>query len=199
MPDRDPHEARTDHGATDPVNAGTVLRGFGARRRMLLVIVTLLLMVFLAAPTTKIYLDQRAEIRSLEQSIEDNRTTRDELSDEVALWEDPAYVRQQARDRLLMVEPGQRSYLVVGADTMGDEAPESSAVQEEADRPAWADALWGSVMDAGWPEERTTPSQAENFPQLGGSSTDSTEEDSASDDSTSDQSTTDDADDSASE
>ncbi|KAA9394653.1 septum formation initiator family protein [Kocuria coralli] len=167
MPQRDSHDERTDQGAHEPFSAAALARGFGARRRMLLLIATVLLMVFLAAPTTKIYLDQRAEIRSLEQSISENQTARDDLQHEVSLWDDPAYVRQQARNRLLMVEPGERSYLVVGADSLGDEAPESSAVQEEADRPAWADALWGSVLDSGWPEQRTSPSQAENFPQLG--------------------------------
>lgn len=166
MPTRDSQDAQRTPGSPDPSISTTLARGFGARRRMLLVVVTVLMIVFLAAPTTKIYLDQRAEIRSLEQSIEERQTTRDELSQEVSMWEDPEYVKQQARDRLLMVEPGQRSYLVVGADTLGDQAPESSAVQEEADRAAWADALWGSVLDAGWPEERTGPSQAENFPQL---------------------------------
>ncbi|ROZ61960.1 septum formation initiator family protein [Kocuria soli] len=166
MPTRDFLDARTDDGSPEPLSAARLAGGFSARRRMLLAVVTVLLVVFLAAPTTKIYLDQRAEVRALEQSIAEKQAARDDLSTEVKLWEDPAYVRQQARERLLMVEPGQRSYLVVGADGLGTEAPKSSAVQEEADRPAWADALWGSVLDSGWPEERTAPSQAENFPQL---------------------------------
>lgn len=166
MPYGKDHSARTDP-ARQSLPAG-VLRGFGSRRRLLLVLVTFLLIVFLAAPTTKIYLDQRAEMQALEQSISENQTERDDLKRQVQLWEDPEYIRQQARERLLMVEPGQRSYLVVGGDTVGDQAPQSSAVQEEADRAAWADALWDSVLDAGWPQERTSPSQAENFPQLGG-------------------------------
>lgn len=162
-----------DHpsASTDPTRQSLpagVLSGFGSRRRLLLAVVTVLLIVFLAAPTTKIYLDQRAEIQTLQQSISENQSSRDDLKHQVQLWEDPEYIRQQARERLLMVEPGQRSYLVVGAEAVGDQAPQSSAIQEEADRAAWADALWGSVLDAGWPQERTSPSQAENFPQLGG-------------------------------
>ncbi|MDO5617541.1 FtsB family cell division protein [Kocuria sp.] len=168
MPTGDQRSART--ASTDSLSVARVARGFSARRRLLLVIVTILLIVFLAAPTTKIYLDQRAEINALQQNIAQTQTSRDELERQVKLWDDPEYVRQQARERLLMVEPGQRSYLVVGADAVGDQAPQSSAVQEEADRAAWADALWGSVLDAGWPQERTSSSQAENFPQLGGGS-----------------------------
>lgn len=166
MPPGDHPGASTDP-ARQSLSTG-VLSGFGSRRRLLLAVVTVLLIVFLAAPTTKIYLDQRAEIQALQQSISENQTARDDLKRQVQLWEDPEYIRQQARERLLMVEPGQRSYLVVGADTVGDQAPQSSAIQEEAGRAAWADALWGSVLDAGWPQERTSPSQAENFPQLGG-------------------------------
>lgn len=146
------------------------------RRRLLLAAATVLLIVFLAAPTTKIYLDQRAEISALERSIQQNQASRDALEHKVSLWEDPEYVRQQARQRLMMVEPGQRSYLVVGAESKGDQAPRSSAVQEEAAQAAWADALWDSVLDSGWPEERDGSEQAEHFPQLGDQATAETTE-----------------------
>lgn len=130
----------------------------------------MLLIVFLAAPTTKIYLDQRAEIIALERSIQQNQASRDDLEHKVSLWDDSEYVRQQARQRLMLVDPGQRSYMVVGADDIGQQAPRSSAVQEEADNAAWADAVWESVLDAAWPQQRGDTEHTEHFPQLGGES-----------------------------
>ena len=98
-------------------------------RRLLWVVAIVLFIVFLAAPTTKIYLDQQAEIAELEASIEEKSADRDALQDELELWENPDYVEQQAGERLMMVEPGQRSYLVVGADEVGRGAPVPAARQ----------------------------------------------------------------------
>ena len=56
----------------------------------------------------------------------------DELNDEVARWEDPAYIETQARERLYYVLPGDVSYLVVGdaGATVGEEqAPVSDEIQ----------------------------------------------------------------------
>ncbi|MDH5151902.1 FtsB family cell division protein [Kocuria palustris] len=133
-------------------------------RRLLWVVVIVLFIVFLAAPTTKIYLDQQAEIAELEASIEEKSADRDALQDELELWENPDYVEQQAGERLMMVEPGQRSYLVVGADEVGTGAADTSAVEESAGRPAWADALWGSLKDSAWPQR--DEDSADSFPEL---------------------------------
>ena len=45
------------------------------------------------------------------------RDANNQLKDSKNRWEDPVYVRSQARDRLFYVLPGEISYLVVGADT----------------------------------------------------------------------------------
>lgn len=135
------------------------------RRRMLWAVAIILFIVFLAAPTAKIYTDQQAEIAELETRIDQMTEDRDDLQDELDLWDNPDYVRQQAGERLMMVEPGQRSYLVVGADEVGSGAADTSAVEEAAGSPAWADALWGSVKDSAWPQR--THSGAGEFPELG--------------------------------
>lgn len=163
-------DSRTAGAEPAAVPAGR-LRRFTAsrgRRRLLIGVAIVLLMIFLVAPTAKIYLDQQAEINELEASIADQRATRDELREELERWEDPEYMKQQAADRLMMVEPGQRSYLVVGADEVGTGAPSSSAVEEQAGNPAWADSLWDSVQDSAWPERSDQGRDAESFPEIGG-------------------------------
>lgn len=156
-------QSTADRLGVDPSAGGSSAHGGGlrrfttsaARRRLLVAVATGLLMVCLAAPTTLIYLDQRSEIVQLEASIREKSAARDELRAELELWDDPEHVRQQAAQRLQMVEPGQRSYLVVGADEVAAGAPPSSAAVEEAGSPAWADALWESVKDSAWPQQRS--------------------------------------------
>lgn len=121
--------------------------------RFLVLTLVAVLIVFLAAPTTKIWLEQRAEIAALEESIAEMRAREDSLEQQVDQWSDETYVRQQARDRLLYVMPGERSYLVVGAEQMEGAVVDSSAAQVEAERPAWVDALWQSVVAAAHVDE----------------------------------------------
>jgi cell division protein FtsB len=131
-------------GGSTAVGAPTPARTFSGRLLVLTLVVVLI--VFLAAPTTKIYLEQRAEIAALESAIADMEEQQASLEDRVDQWSDETYVKQQARDRLLYVMPGERSYLVVGADEMAGEMVDSSAAQIEAEKPAWVDALWQSVV-----------------------------------------------------
>lgn len=53
--------------------------------------------------------DQQAKVEEAKQSLEDMKTERKR-------WEDPVYIRSQARDRLYYVMPGEVSYLVMDAN-----------------------------------------------------------------------------------
>ena len=138
---RDP---RPDGGGAGGTGSPTPARTFSGRFLVLTLVAVLI--VFLAAPTTKIWLEQRAEIAALEQAIAGMEAEQASLEDRVEQWSDETYVKQQARDRLLYVMPGERSYLVVGAEEMDGAAVDSSAAQIEAEKPAWVDALWQSVV-----------------------------------------------------
>ncbi|MGX5359331.1 FtsB family cell division protein [Kocuria sp. KH4] len=142
-------------GGSSAVGAPTPARTFSGRF-LLLTLVTVLI-VFLAAPTTKIWLEQRAEIAALEQSIADMEAEQASLQDRVDQWSDETYVKQQARDRLLYVMPGERSYLVVGAEEMEGAVVDSSAAQVEAEKPAWVDALWQSVVASAYEDAPAAP------------------------------------------
>lgn len=140
-------------GGSSAVQAPTPARHFSGR--FLVLTLVALLIVFLAAPTTKIYLEQRAEIAGIERAIADMQDEQASLEDRVDQWSDETYVRQQARDRLLYVMPGERSYLVVGADEMDGAVMDSSAAQLEAEKPAWVDALWQSVVASAYEDTRS--------------------------------------------
>ncbi|MGQ1798118.1 FtsB family cell division protein [Kocuria oceani] len=142
-------------GGSSAVGSPTPARTFSGR--FLLLTLVAVLIVFLAAPTTKIWLEQRAEIAALEQSIADMEAEQASLEDRVDQWSDETYVKQQARDRLLYVMPGERSYLVVGAEEMEGAVVDSSAAQVEAEKPAWVDALWDSVVASAYEDNAAAP------------------------------------------
>ena len=145
---------RQQTGST-AVGTPTPARTFSGRFLALTLVAVLI--VFLAAPTTKIWLEQRAEIAALERSIADMQAEQASLEHQVDQWSDETYVKQQARDRLLYVMPGERSYLVVGAEEMEGAVVDSSAAQVEADKPAWVDALWQSVVASAYDDTTGTP------------------------------------------
>ncbi|GAB2615862.1 hypothetical protein GCM10009696_21880 [Kocuria himachalensis] len=152
-------------GGSSAVGSPVPARTFSGRFLVLTLVAVLI--VFLAAPTTKIFLEQRAEIAQLERAIADMEAQRASLEDQVDQWSDETYVKQRARDRLLYVMPGERSYLVVGAEEMDGAVVDSSAAQVEAEKPAWVDALWQSVVASAYDDAR---------PAAGtGGTTDSTE------------------------
>jgi hypothetical protein len=108
------------------------------------------------ASSMRAYLEQRAHIEALEQSIADSRTQIDALKREQARWDDPAFVRAQARERFGWVLPGQIGFQVIDENgkPLGHDRsltdPETT-VQEE--KPLWWQSAWASVEAAGNPEK----------------------------------------------
>jgi len=73
--------------------------------------------VFLLAPQLQFWFQQRQKITDAQAQVAAMRASNNHLRNDKNRWEDPVYVRSQARDRLFYVLPGEISYLVVGADT----------------------------------------------------------------------------------
>jgi len=116
--------------------------------RLLALAVVLIAVTVMLAPSVKIFLDQQGEISALEDEIAQQQAAQEKLESQLSRWEDPAYVRQQARDRLFLVMPGEKQYLVFGADPGAGDVPE--AASDSADGIAaqdlpWVDTLWESV------------------------------------------------------
>ena len=142
------------------------LRNFrlsGFALSMLGLIVAALLV--LAAPL-KTLVEQRQQIAQLEASLAEAQDAVDDLTDEVARWEDPAYIEAQARERLYYILPGDVSYLVVGeagASASADDLPISDEIQTT--QTDWVGGLLASVYAAGLTE--ATPEQLDS-PVQGG-------------------------------
>jgi hypothetical protein len=65
------------------------------------------------------YFAQKAQINALRTQLHDSQATLDAATNELAKWNDPAYVASQARTRLHYVFPGEHQYIVIGATTTG--------------------------------------------------------------------------------
>ncbi|MEV7131727.1 septum formation initiator family protein [Arthrobacter sp. NPDC093128] len=115
--------------------------------RMLALAVVMIAITIMLAPTVKIFIDKRAEIAALEADIAARQAERDNLKLQVSRWQDPNYVKQQARDRINMVMPGETGYWVFGSDlpagTASGQAGTGSA-EDPANLP-WVDSLWESI------------------------------------------------------
>ncbi|WP_413250337.1 FtsB family cell division protein [Sinomonas flava] len=131
--------------ATPAAEVPVPARAFSGR--ILALAVVLVAITVMLAPTVRVFLSQRAEISSLEQDIAARKTEQDGLRQSISRWEDPSYVKQQARDRINMVMPGETSYWVFGDVGSTSPAAGSPASQSGGDRP-WAEGFWDSFVRA---------------------------------------------------
>ncbi|AKG43272.1 FtsB family cell division protein [Streptomyces xiamenensis] len=117
-------------------------------RAALLALVIGALIVALAYPLRE-YVSQRSEIGDERRKAQDAEERVEELRDEKARWQDPAFVEQQARRHLHYVRPGETGYILPappGAQEDG-EAERLRNRSAPANRP-WYDNLWDGIDKA---------------------------------------------------
>lgn len=117
--------------------------------RLLALGLVMLAITVLLAPTVKNWWDQRQQIAQLQEDIRTKQADQDELKKQIVRWHDPAYVQQQARDRINMVMPGEIGYWVFGKEggTAGVSAPEGTTAPVPGDTP-WTQKFLDSVREA---------------------------------------------------
>lgn len=114
-------------------------------RAAVLALVIAVLLVSYAYPL-RTWFQQHNEQQALEEERERLRDEVEQLETELELWEDPAYVAAQARERLGFVMPGEQGYVVVHPDVeVEDTGPEGLPPAGEGN---WHERLWSSVRAA---------------------------------------------------
>jgi cell division protein FtsB len=78
-------------------------------------------------PEIQIWYQQQVTIADLKHQNELTRQQLIQMKDDLKRWDDPAYVRAQARNRLYYVMPGEISFLVMDAKKV-DPADQSGTV-----------------------------------------------------------------------
>jgi len=102
------------------------LRGVSGRN---LAVATVLFVVAITlAPPLQRYFAQRAQINALRVQLHDSQATLDAATNELAKWNDPAYVASQARTRLHYIFPGEHQYIVLGATVEANSENKSAGV-----------------------------------------------------------------------
>jgi cell division protein FtsB len=71
---------------------------------------------FLISSDVQAFLNQRRQIAEMEVSIQQAEQAVEDMQAERDRWQDPVYIRSQARDRLYYVLPGEVSYLVMDVE-----------------------------------------------------------------------------------
>ncbi|MFJ2575481.1 septum formation initiator family protein [Kitasatospora aureofaciens] len=121
-------------------------------RATVLVLVLCSLVAILAYPTRQ-FISQRAEISAQRAKAEHARQQVEQLRREKARWQDPEYVKAQARARLHYAMPGETPYIAVGPAAPAA-APSSAASSAPSDGTAtgplkaakpWYSSIWDSV------------------------------------------------------
>ncbi|MER7846922.1 septum formation initiator family protein [Kitasatospora sp. NPDC096077] len=138
--------------------AGWRIPGLAARPRFtsratVLVLVLCSLVAILAYPTRQ-FISQRAEISAQRAKADHSRQQVEQLRRDRARWQDPEYVKAQARARLHYAVPGETPYIAVdpsGAAAKpsapaGSATPSAEAAggQAKAAKP-WYTSVWDSV------------------------------------------------------
>ncbi|MFE7527454.1 septum formation initiator family protein [Kitasatospora sp. NPDC057542] len=142
--------------------AGWRIPGLAARPRFtsratVLVLVLCSLVAILAYPTRQ-FISQRAEISAQRAKADHARQQVEQLRREKARWQDPEYVKAQARARLHYAVPGETPYIAVDPAGQSSAQPSSSAAgaassqnaapgsagEAKAAKP-WYVGIWDSV------------------------------------------------------
>jgi cell division protein FtsB len=150
-------------GAADEEAAAPLRRrGYGLTARAIALAVVLLILTISYATSLRIYFSQAHEISATKAEIAERQQRIRDLQGELARWDDEAYVRTQARERLGWVVPGETGYTVVGADgkPLGGGAQISAeAAPQEPTQNSWWSRLWGSVEAADRPAPAKTSAE----------------------------------------
>jgi cell division protein FtsB len=157
-----------DPKATKRAGGGRAGRRSSLTTRAVALAVVILMLTISYANSLRIYFAQSHEVASTKAEIADRQAKIADLQTELNHWNDPAFVKLQARNRLGWVVPGEIGFTVVDPDgkplgggselstgekPAGDEVPES-----------WYTRLWGSVEAADKPAPEPEPDSAAEKP-----------------------------------
>jgi len=131
--------------------------------RNALVLVMIVVGVVTVAPNVQTFFSYRQQISDMQAQVDAEKKQLADMIVERKRWDDPVYVRSQARQRLYYVLPGEVSYLVMDAGSVNTSDKSGTVGAMLADRrntsvisssirttsENWVDDIVGSVIRAG--------------------------------------------------
>lgn len=117
--------------------------------RMFVLITILFLLTLTLAPPMKHYFTQRAQINSLNAQLVSDNKALENARKELLLWQDPEYVKSQARERLHFVLPGERQYIITEDNTSPETTVTTTVANALVDGQPWYIRLIASISESG--------------------------------------------------
>lgn len=119
------------------------------KARPLALIAIIFIFTLTLAPPIKNYFTQRAQISALKSQVATDRTALEKARAELSTWQDPDYVKSQARERLHFVMPGERQYIVTGNEVTQSQPQATQVAKQLPEGAPWYTKLIASVTESG--------------------------------------------------
>ena len=119
------------------------------KARPLALITIIFIFTLTLAPPIKNYFTQRAQISALKSQVATDRTALEQARAELSTWQDPNYVKSQARERLHFVMPGERQYIVTGSEITQAEPQTTQVAKQLPEGAPWYTKLIASITESG--------------------------------------------------
>ena len=107
-----------------------------------------MVVVLLGSPLQK-YFAQRAQINALSAQVKANQTALENARKELELWNDPEYIKSQARTRLHFVLPGERQYILTNPLTLEGEDNSNQVATNIPTGVPWYSRLIATITESG--------------------------------------------------
>jgi cell division protein FtsB len=124
-------------------------RVFSSRRpgstRTFSLVAIFFIFALVLAPPIQHYFNQRAQINALRAQVDGDRAALEAARLELMRWQDPDYVKAQARERLHFVMPGERQYIITGTPTGEPEAVANKVADQLEDGSPWYTRMIASI------------------------------------------------------
>ena len=124
-------------------------RVFSSRRpgsgRTFSLVAVFFIFALVLAPPIQHYFTQRAQINALRAQVDGDRAALEAARLELIRWQDPDYVKAQARERLHFVMPGERQYIVTGTPNGDDEVTANKVADQLEDGAPWYTRMIASI------------------------------------------------------
>lgn len=136
-----PIENRVQPEKTSPLRLPQVHLGYVPL--LLIVMVTIMVLIMITVPLRN-YMEQRAEISRLNASISELSNRKTQMETDLEKYRSEAYVKEQARRRLGVIEPGETAYRIIDP-TLENQGQTTDATPAAPSTPAWYTTLWNSL------------------------------------------------------
>ena len=124
-------------------------RVFSSRRpgsgRTFSLVAVFFIFALVLAPPIQHYFTQRAQINALRAQVDGDRAALEAARLELIRWQDPDYVKAQARERLHFVMPGERQYIVTGTPNGDGEVAANKVADQLEDGAPWYTRMIASI------------------------------------------------------